>query len=348
MSDPRQIAECRVHDWQRDPEGEGIRAWVCAECTATCATCGTCGRASGTSLLLCGPCERHAARVLDDIDRALGHYQGQPRSHYPSPGDMRLVRVPSAADGGVQTPEDIYDAMLEWAARWTEHTGPTGQGAVDYLRGRHLWAAHNPEASDWHAYLAAMRRLRVQARRIAGLLPTRLPEPCVHCGGQVVQDWADRSWEPLSDGLSDVVRCTRCGMTWGDRSRWRFATRHHVVALPGVRPDALVTLAQARMIWPDVPAATLRSWAQRWREDGDELIERALTWWAAMQRWQAGERPWWAPEDWEGPGEAPSMTGWLPERGEDRGAALYRVGDIAALVERWADASRRGRRATGA
>ena len=74
------------------------------------------------------------------------------------------------------------------------------------------------------------------------------------------------------------------------------------------------------------------------------MVERALLWWAAEQMHRAGERPWWADESWAGPGEAPSLVGWLPERGEQNGARLYRVGDIEALVERWADDTRRGRR----
>lgn len=332
------------HEWQHVKGATGIREWACVECPETCATCGTCGQASGTSLLLCRRCERHAARVLDDIEAACAHYERDPRSLVASPGDMRLVPTSGAARGGVQTPEDVRAVMLGWVARWTEHAGATNDGPVEYLRGHHIWAAQNPDASGWHAYLEAMRKLRAQARGIAGLLPRRLPEPCVHCGGKVVQDWADAHWEPLRDGLSDAVRCTGCGMTWGDREHWRFATRHHIVALPGVRPDSLVTLAQARMIWPDVPSATLRSWAHRWREDGEQMIERALLWWAAEQMHRAGERPWWADEPWSGPGEAPSLAGWLPERGERDGATLYRVGDIEVLVRRWADDTRRGRR----
>lgn len=330
------------HEWRRVDGGQGTRAWQCAQCPETCATCGTCGGPTATSLLLCQRCEREARRVLDGITAALDQYRPDPRSPMSSPGDMRLVPG-GGTRGGITTPGDVHERLWGWVARWTEHTGPSNAAAVEYLADHHVWAAHNPEASDWAAYLVDMRRLRHAARRIAGLLPQRLPEPCVHCGGECVQDWADRSWQALEDGLSDVVRCTRCGMTWGDRTLWRFVTRRRIVEIPGEHPDSLVTMEHARRIWPDVPAATFRDWARRWREDGPDRLERVLLWWATWCMWRAGERPWWAEPGWRGPGEPPSLEGWLPERGERDGRALYRVGDLQALVERWADRQRTGR-----
>ena len=205
---------------------------------------------------------------------------------------------------------------------------------IDRLKGFHVWAAHNPEASDWRAYLKAMRSLRASARRIAGLLPERIAEPCVMCGGDVVQDWSDGDWMPLETGLSDTVRCTRCGTTWGDRLHWHFTMRNHIVELPAEHPDALVTIEQARMIWPDVPAATWRSWAKRWRDEGDDLIERARHWWELRLAHLSGQWPAWAPPRWVGPGEPPNLAGWMPQMGARDGVATYRVGDLYALVMR--------------
>ena len=173
MSDTR-----HAHEWVRVEDAEGIRAWACTDCDETSATCGTCHRASGSSLLLCASCERQAARVLDDIADALGYYETPPRSLINSPGDMRLV--PGFGEtGGVTTSADIEGRMLSWVARWTEYAGATAQSASDYLRGRHMWAAHHPSESGWLAYLSDMRHLRHQARGVAGLLPKRHPEPCV-------------------------------------------------------------------------------------------------------------------------------------------------------------------------
>lgn len=332
---------CRHPEWVK-----GELYWNCTDCGAESVTCGTCGRPSGTHLLLCERCQRQADRVLDDIEAALSHYERDPRSLVSSPGDMRLVPVPSGSSvDALETPGQIRDRLWAIVARWTEYVGAQNSDAIDALKAMHIWAAQNPEKSGWTEYLHEARLLRHQARRIAGLLPKRLAEPCVHCGGQCVQDWSDDEWQPLETGLSDVIRCTGCNMTWDDHAGWRFATRHHIFALPEIHPDSLVTLAQARMIFPDVPAATFRSWAQRWREDGESLIERALTWWAAECAWRRGERPWWAADDWKGPGEAPSLAGWLPERGERDGETLYRVGDVLELVNRRADENRRGRRA---
>ena len=337
----------RTHEWTRVEGGTGICEWACTECSETSATCGTCKRASGTSLLLCTSCEREAGRVLDDIADALSHYETPPRSPIGSPGDMRLA--PGFGETtGIQTPADIEGRMLGWVARWTEYAGASNESASDYLRGRHMWAAHHPEESRWLAYLSDMRRLRHRARGVAGLLPKRHPEPCVHCGGQVVQDWADRWWKPLETGLSDVVRCVGCGMTWGDRAHWLFSTRQHIVDVPAMHPDSLVTLAQARMIWPEVPAGTWRQWIARDRQAWEQSVVGAVTWWQARQARETGD---W--EAWEAAGwtlgmliEAPPLAQrMMPERGHRRGVTLYRVGDLLALVERWADEARPGRRA---
>jgi hypothetical protein len=235
-------SETHTHEWVKAEQG-GILAWRCKECAETSATCGTCERASGTTLLLCPSCEKAAAKVLDDIQHALDQWVPNPRSPMHSPGDMRLV-LSSGQGAGVTSPSDIDAKLWSWVGRWAEHSGAGNAYALDYLRSRHIWAAHNPEASDWLGYLKAMRSLRRAARRIAGLLPQRLNEPCAMCGGSVVQDWSDGDWMPFEDGLSDVVRCTKCDMTWGDRAHWRFMTRQHIVELPGQHGRACCDVAE--------------------------------------------------------------------------------------------------------
>lgn len=330
-----------THEWVRDEQHDGDRAWACTECEQTCASCGTCGRPSGSSLLLCPGCEKRAGELLDGITHALDLYEPDPRSPVKSPGNMRLV--PAGPPGALSSPDEIESALWSWVAHWAEHTGADNAAALDYLRSRHVWAAHNPEASAWPDYLEAMRTLRAAARRIAGLMPRRLAEPCVLCGGEVVQDWADRSWMPHEDGLSDTVRCLRCGTTWNDRTHWHDATIEHLAALPGLRPGSLITLAHARMIWPSVPAGTMRQWAKRWRDEGDEAIERARYWWELRCAHEAGRRPALVGPDWAGPGEPPDLPGWLPQCGTRDGVAVYRAGDLLALVARWEEA--RARRA---
>lgn len=311
--------------------------WFCDECEAESATCETCDRASGTSLLICDRCLKAAAKVLDDIEAALDHYEHESPSLIKSPGNMRLV-AGGGTPGGMQHPSDVEDVLWAWVGRWSEHAGASNQGATDYLKAHHMWAAHNVEASDWPGYLRAMRTLRHQARRIAGLLPQRLNEPCVYCGGQAVQDWADDHWEPLREGLSDTVRCTRCGMTWHDSVLWRKVTREHIVELPKEHADSLVTLDQARMIWPEIPAATWRSWLKRDRDQWAESVGEAQIWHQAWCEYEAEPGPSMERD------EPPSLVErTLPERGEKDGAALYRVGDLHAMVVRRVDDTRVGR-----
>jgi len=328
------VKDCREHIWTMIDD----RRWACEQCEAESATCETCHGPSGTSLLVCEPCLRHAAKVLDDIDAALSHYESAAGSLVKSPGDMRLIPGFGSAGGGIAGPEDVIGQLWSWVARWSEYTGASNQDAIAYLKGHHMWAAHNVEVSDWPVYLRAMRTLRHQARRIAGLLPQRLNEPCVYCGGQAVQDWADDHWEPLREGLSDTVRCTRCGMTWHDSVLWRKVTREHIVELPKEHADSLVTLDQARMIWPEIPAATWRSWLKRDRDQWAESVGEAQIWHQAWCEYEAEPGPSMERD------EPPSLVErTLPERGEKNGAALYRVGDLHAMVARRTDESRPGR-----
>jgi len=334
---------CRRHEWTATERG-----WRCTECGAESATCGTCGEPSGTNLLLCERCKARADRVLDDIAKALRYYERDPRSPVASPGDMRLVAIRSnRGRGGIETPGQIEDALWAWVARWTEYVGAQRSDAYDALKSMHQWAAHNVEASGWHEYGRDALRLRHHARRIAGLLPKRLPEPCVHCGGRAVRDWATREWEPRRDGVSDTVRCTSCHRTWDDPRAFAFTTRQHIFDLPNVRPDALVTLEQARTIFPDVPAATLRGWVFRDRQAWDQSVEQAQVWWGARCAWEAGGATWeaWAEYGWTEPGDPPPFAEMMmPEHGRERGVPLYRVGDIYELVMRRVDQSRSGRR----
>lgn len=296
------MTEHHAHEWEPSDSG-----FTCAECDETSAACVVTDtrrgeHATGSSLLICDRCIDHERRVLDDIASALGHYQVQPRSDIPA---IRYDR--DRSDGGgeydpaaINEPGDIVEILWSWAAMWSEGLGiellPT---ATESIKGAMLWAAHHEEDSAFSAYRGEMRKLRHHARRLSGLLPKRHYGPCVHCGGRVVQDWADDRWRPLADGLSDVVRCTGCGITWGDRQRWDFTNRHTLRLLPEYFPEHLVTIEEAWLIFPEVPKATWRKWRQR----DDE-------------RHKTGE--------------------WLrmPIRSwDERGRPLYRVGDLADTAQ---------------
>lgn len=327
------------HEWVRDQSAEGIRAWACRDCEETSATCGTCGKASGSSLLLCDRCHEHTRRVLDDIAHALSLWEPDPRSLIKSPGSMSLVPQPGARDAGFRTPDDVEGELLGWVARWTEFTAPENVGWLGFLGGHLIWAAHNAEVADWKAFLDDTRRLRSAARRIAGILPRFMREPCAHCGGPVVQDRADRHWNPLTGQLPDTVRCLECGRAWDDPLLFTFANRQHIVAAPAEHPDALVTLDQARMIWPDVPAPTWRQWVRRDRVAWENSVIEAQIWHEAWTEYEAEPGPS-LPRD-----EPPDLVErMLPECGEREGVALYRLGDLRVMVDRWGDDARPGRR----
>lgn len=310
------------HQWTHQPEAIESERFACAECSITSPACvvtrtGDDGsealHATGTALLLCERCHRAERGVLADVVDALGHYQR------PTPPAVKAARydrdvLRSSASDGRSTAEqlrDLAEVVESWSEMWAEANGEQPpKWPLDWLAGRILWGAHNPNASAWEDYRREIRQLRHTARRLAGLLPQRQAGPCVRCGGDVVRDWADEHWRPRHDGLSDHLRCTGCGTTWGDRGHWDFVNGYTIALLPRSHPDAQVTLEQARKIYPEVPAATWRSWLLRDRE-----------------RTEAGE---------------PRL---MPEQGWDvRGQGLYLLADLTALVERRSSDTRRGQK----
>ena len=310
------------HEWTATPDG-----WACVECGETSATCRVCSRASGCSLLICDGCASAVGAVLRGIRSALELWQPTPLATLQATRYDRDVvhgqgtgtddRLPfgitlDEPHPGIVHAADVVGIIWDWVEMWREVSGiPDELPPLESLRSHVMWAVHNPEKSAWDDWLREMRSLRHHARRLAGLLPRREHGPCIHCGGEVVRDWAERDWTPRADGLSDEARCTGCGMTWGNYGAWKFAQKHTIRLLPHAEPDMLVTLEEARAILPDVPAATLRSWMLRDREAGERGEERAV-----------------------------------PERGwDERGVPTYRLGDLHALATRRTEDGRKGRRA---
>lgn len=315
------------HEWTHRPEGIETEQWACAECEAVSASCIVTDAKRGlhpttTALLICNGCLDYEGRVIDELARALSHY------HQPTPSYIGAIRYDREQIKGSRTEagrthaealRDIAEVAASWAENWAEAQGhePPKRWPLDYLRTHLMWAAHNAGASGWDAYREEIRILRHNARGLAGLLPQRQAGPCPHCGaepGSVVRRWAYRDWEPRGNGLADEVECLGCSMTWPTRAHFDRVNRSTIAALPQSHPDAWVTLDEARTSVfkaEQIPAATWRSWLLRDHE-----------------RAEAGE---------------PRQ---MPERGHDeRGRALYRLGDLRALVARRADDTRRGRRA---
>lgn len=250
---------CR-HEWT--PAGD---AWACAECDATSAACVAHDGPTGSSLLICEACIAKERAVLDVIDRHLEQWDERDRVRGRSPAAFAIVPVHGGGHDRPEGPEDVWGALLGWVVRWTEHCGPSGEGATDYLRARIMWAAHNPDASGWEDYRKAVRRTRASARALVGLAPERLADRCPECRAPVVRDRCDAEGHPYHDGLQDEPRCVGCGATWPNAERFALAVQTRIETLPEAMPDTWVTLDEARRIFPDVPAVTWRVWRFRRR-----------------------------------------------------------------------------------
>lgn len=295
------------HDWTRVSEHE----YHCRNCVETTYRCACGDHPTGTAQLICDHCLTREWQVLVDVANALEHYTPTPPTYVKAASyDIEPVREHREDDPTRLTVSDVPDVLASWADMWAEVLGDeVNVPPAQYLRSRFIWAATNPDASAFHTYRSEVRQLRHVARRAAGLLPKRLPAPCVHCGGTVVRDWATRDWQPLPTGLTDTVRCTSCNITWDNEDRWRHVSATHLRLLPEQHPDTLITMSEARTVWPSIPRQTFYSWARRDME---------------------------LPPD----RQAAPIRSW-----DERGVPLYRVGDLAALVARRRDDARPGRHA---
>lgn len=255
------------HYWTRPDDAEPGDRWACADCPEISESCFRCDRWTAGSLLICDRCAQAVRRVIDHIETALALVQPQPRSIIPA------IRYDRDRIGGTLSEDhnpmrwtlaDVSSVLDQWADHWAEvQQRARTIGAADYLRGHVLWAAHNRADADWDQWLHEMRRALAVAKREAGILPRRMSSPCVHCGGVAVQDWADEDLTPYSEGLSDLVRCLGCRLSWSSPAHFGQASKQHLLELPRKRPDAVVTLDQAAMVWPDIPSRTWQTWARR-------------------------------------------------------------------------------------
>lgn len=343
-----------AHEWTENPNPLGtIDAYACTGCGETTARCGTCQkpslgpRGAASALLICEGCAREERYVLEDIRSALSHCLDAEGSGALAATryDRDRIKGSRSSDAPRTTVADVVDLLHQWADLWVTQaaalgtTIPVGRDPLDTLRSGIMWAAHHPGPSQWHGYVSrgGIRHVRAMARGIAGLYPRAENAPCVYCGGRVVRDWVDKRWEPLPGGLSEELRCTGCKATWTPTKhqtateRWDYTKRHHLQALPAVKPDHLVTLEEARLVWPSIPRQTINSWITR-----DE--ERVAAYEEALDAWEA------ALDAGEDVGEAPDhVVRAIPLRGyTERGVPLYRVGDLDAMAEKRRDDTRRG------
>ena len=229
-----------------------------------------------TALTICQRCLDRARGIITDIRdllaatpdttrallglRAIRYDRSSPAaaddSRLPFGLDLLYDAIDVPGPAGVRTRAGALGLLEAWAQDWAERGGDHGgvEHTLDYLESHTLWAAQNHPA--WADYLAEARATRALVRRLTGMEPEREPAPCVHCGGVIVHAWTP-------GGYDDTARCTRCHRTWPTRQALAFVNRYHIRALPNHAPDTLVTRDEARLVFPDLPAATLRLWIHR-------------------------------------------------------------------------------------
>lgn len=274
---------CARHTWVPSTDGT---LYVCADCPEETGACHTCGAALVLANLVCARCLDRARETLADIQVAantpytygtLGikavRYDGErtsgsrgedPRGSTPATGlDQLLAEM--APGGGVdiitilRDPPNVLEPLLDWADRWAEARGETAHGmnVFAYLDTRLLWAANTPDTSAWHDFLNEARVVRSRLRRLVGLAPDHAAAPCVHCGGEIVQEQTELH------GLEERLKCTGCHMTWRDREHLAAIGARAARLAAHLQPDTLVTVEQARAALPHVKRNTLNQALKR-------------------------------------------------------------------------------------
>lgn len=263
-----------VHEWVEveSPRGDS-ETWGC-ECGDFSDICHVCSGPSGGSLWICEQCLRREETVLDDIVRLVSQWDERDRHREKSPMAPRLV----LARGGGESVEieDVMDELGAWRQMWVARSGMGVGGVIDDLKHLLRWAVHNDHLSGWDEYRRCVRKNKSQMQAIVGLSPDPVAHRCMYCGARVVQDRCDSRGRVHADGRQDEVRCTGCGVVWDDLAAFQIVVRQEIRDLPTTAPDGLVTLDQARRIWPDVKRNTINQAIKRDRDRAAKDADHAL------------------------------------------------------------------------
>ncbi|WHP18821.1 hypothetical protein [Cellulomonas sp. ES6] len=328
------------HEWTETTGPEDTsRTWACTQCPATTTQCATCDRTLDTTGRVCEHCvsrSRNDLREIRDlyallpdvIAAAAGLHAvrydmrfgaGEPR-HATDAAIIGGAAMVMAAGGNVdktrlgrgettidpalleaerKDPPSVRAVLTFWEEAWRDEQhqdGPTTTALADTVD--YLLANTTwaaQHAQTWTEYRGDVRDLIGRLRYITGASKAPVRNE-VPCPecGGTVL----QRWTDA--GLDDAHTCTGCRITWPTAAHFARALRTTYHALPETNPDALITLDDARRILPDLKRNTLNVWIKRDRERAELGAEREL-----------------------------------PERGRDvRGENLYRLGDIAARLDR--------------
>lgn len=288
------------HTWER-PTGAPLWSCSCSSCSSVAAPCLHCDRPLvATSLTVCARCLERGQRlvldVVEDMDRfphTMLEVMGLRSARYDvartttSDDDLRL---PFGMDAVVEDPQDTRiaaaktptsatDVLRGWASGWAEsREEPAPWDWAGYLVDHTLWAMQNPADSAWAQYAEEAAAVRSTVRRLLGITPVRAGTPCPDCGVTTAQEWqprADRTPAFASsrttrrrgtsvEGLSDVVRCSRCRRSWESTAHLAVAAVAALPVMPRIRPAALLTFGQLVLtLGSRVPKHTLATWIRR-------------------------------------------------------------------------------------
>lgn len=269
------ISQCKVHTWVLV---EDETHYGCQDCEATAAACVECRKPrEAPDRMVCDRCVRWWQKLVRDVHMWATTYQQDPYSPISSPridpnrvttsdDDVRLPfgldSVVSDLDDGriesLRTVAEALEVLTNWAGRWAKHMNVTvGPESTEFLAEWTPWALDNRDASAWEVYAREARRVRALVRRLVGIAPEREPAPCVHCGGLIVREWE-------KDGLSELRRCTGCGIEWPEYSALMHTNHLVLQGLPETHPSMQVTLADAKRIYRGrIGPKLLHMWVKR-------------------------------------------------------------------------------------
>jgi len=233
------------------------------------------------------------ARLPDAIKTLTGityDHNRRPADDVPVPGGDALVMlaggtantVTSARDGDrthaqdnhPTDPPSLTPQLAAIEDDWRHQLGqppadyePTISKTIQWLTANvHTIARTNPNlAHD----AETLQDLHNRTSIITGTsnAPQRTGIACFDCGGHLIQRWTD-------DGLDDQIVCQTCDRryTYGAVQLARLAK---IRTAPEAKPDALVTMAQAKRIFPDARPNTLDVWAHRARSTNPDTRAKA-------------------------------------------------------------------------
>ena len=225
----------------------------------TATTCVICTRPVDGTAYACSACAQRAARHLDTI------VEYTPDARAVAARQTRRGSATRGNGGERPLPIDLQaGARLDWAQNtlttWARHTAeergqitPYGTDplvtAARWLRGQVEWIRHREEVAE------VARDVDAVARVVTGIVDKPAER---RWRGQCGADLDDEQRCPTdlyARPDAAVVTCRTCGATHDARERQAF--------LDGQTRDQAYTARQIAQAYPQIPEATIRTWARR-------------------------------------------------------------------------------------